>query len=231
MLEVKPTRSFRRPSLGEILVRSGTIDGDELEVALQRARQIRRPLGTVLVELGLATEKDVTQALSRQLNVPSMDLDSAQISADVTRWVDVELAEKFRVFPVGADPGQALLRVATSDPTNVEALETLTRRSGMMVFFFLCDETTIVRAIRRYYHRETPIQVVVPPPDPRVAELEQAVREQGIALRAMLEALDRKGLVSREELLARITPSVKRPPPLPMRRTSWRRWLPLLRDS
>jgi hypothetical protein len=231
MLEVKPPRTPSRIPLGQLLVRSGLIDQDELAVALDRHRRTGTHIGAVIIELGLATERQVIQSLSRQLQIPSLDLNLARISPEVTRWVDVRLAERFRIFPVGADRERSLLRVATSDPTDVEALETLTAHSGMMVFFLLSDQATIQRTIRRYYHRPTTLQ---PPPLPvhaRLAEVEQALKEQAMAVRSMLEVLDRKSLISRDEVLSRLMPAVRRPPPLPLRRSCHQRWLPLLRDD
>jgi type IV pilus assembly protein PilB len=129
--------------LGQLLVRSGLIDQEELTVALDLQRGTGAPLGSVLVELGLASEREIIQVLSRQLQIPQMDLDAANISPDVTRFVDVQLAERYGVFPVSADPGRSLLRVATSDPNNLEALETLSAHSGMMVLFMLSTTGTI----------------------------------------------------------------------------------------
>jgi hypothetical protein len=228
MLEVKPLRRRPRPTLGELLVQQGAIDPDELEVALERQARVGGTLGGVLVDLGLVSSRLLMQALSSQLSIPALDLESTRIAPDVTRWVDVSVAERFRVFPVAAEPRQALLRVATADPQNVEALETLTAHSGMMVFFFLCDERTIVRTIDRYYRRAAP-----PPPqlDLRVAELEHVMREQGQAIRAMVELLDRRGLMRREALLDRLAPQNTLPPPLPLKRAGPRRLLWHIRDD
>jgi hypothetical protein len=208
--------------LGELLVQQGAIDRDELDVALERHARVGGTLGAVLVDLGLVSPRTLTQALSKQLSIPALDLEATRIAPDLTRWVDVSLAERFRVFPVAVEPRQALLRVATADPHNLEALETLTAHVGMMVFFFLSDEHTIVRTIERYYRRETPLPTRL---DLRVAELEQAMREQSMAIRGMVEMLDERGLMRREAFLDRLTLPGQRPPPLPLRRAGPRRLL------
>ena len=225
-----PRRLTRnRPQLGEMLVRSGLIDEDDLKVALELQEGSGTPLGTVLVELGLASERQIIQVLSRQLQVPSMDLDVENLSSDATRFVDVQVAERFNVFPISADPKQGLLRVATADPTSVEALEALTAQTGMMVVFVLSAESTISRTIRRFYRPEEPRRT--PSTEIRLAEVEALLQEQSMAVRSMLELLDKKGVVSREEVLDRLMPAVHKPPPLPLRRTGHQRWLPLLRED
>jgi len=42
----------KRPRLGELLVRNGSITEAQLQLALQRHAQLRRPLGEVLVKSG-----------------------------------------------------------------------------------------------------------------------------------------------------------------------------------
>ena len=55
----------------------------------------------------------------------------------------------------------------------------------------------------------------------RMAQLEKMVAQQSFALRGMLELLDTKGVIRRDEFLARMNPgAVRKPPPLPLRRTS-----------
>lgn len=58
------------PRLGEILVREGDLEADDLEAALERQRQAEagRPLGEILVEQGKVAPKKVAQALVQQLS-------------------------------------------------------------------------------------------------------------------------------------------------------------------
>jgi SOS response regulatory protein OraA/RecX len=58
-----------RPFLGEILIREGWIDQEELTEALveQRAQGSRKRLGTILMERGRITAAQFMAALSKQL--------------------------------------------------------------------------------------------------------------------------------------------------------------------
>ncbi len=49
-----------------------------------------------------------------------------------------------------------------SDPTNVEALDTVAFRTGKKVRPLLASEAAIEKAIRQYYLGETPIPTVQP---------------------------------------------------------------------
>ncbi len=59
----------KRPRLGDLLVRNGSITQDQLSHALERQRALHVPLGQVLVRLGYTTEKAMRDALALQLNM------------------------------------------------------------------------------------------------------------------------------------------------------------------
>ena len=54
---------------GERLVKLGKLKPVDLERALRAQAEIRQPLGSVLVRLGMLTEQEVAFVLSRHLNV------------------------------------------------------------------------------------------------------------------------------------------------------------------
>ncbi len=59
----------KRPRLGDLLVRNGSITQQQLAHALERQHALRVPLGQVLVRLGYTTEKAMRDALALQLNM------------------------------------------------------------------------------------------------------------------------------------------------------------------
>jgi hypothetical protein len=58
------------PRLGEILVDQGGLRPGDLDEALELQPQLGRPLGEVLVALGMVSARDVSRALSQQLGTP-----------------------------------------------------------------------------------------------------------------------------------------------------------------
>jgi uncharacterized coiled-coil protein SlyX len=57
---------MQKPQLGELLVQHGVITSDELVLVLAEQRQTGRPLGEIVVTLGLAPGPIVAQALATQ---------------------------------------------------------------------------------------------------------------------------------------------------------------------
>ena len=140
-----------RKRIGEILLDAQLIDEDGLRAALVEQRRRGGPLGRVLVDLKLVAEETMVLALSRQLAVPSVELDALEIPQAVVDLIPGELAEAWGLMPF-AQP-MKFLDLAMSDPNNVRVLDELRVRTNLNVRPFLAGPKAIERAIGRYYGR------------------------------------------------------------------------------
>jgi len=144
----------KKRRLGELLLDAGLITDLQLKAALSEQRKWGGKLGRTLVEMGFVDEVSMASALSRQLQLPLVNLDTMQLPPDVTSWLRVDVAERYGVFPLSGDARQKTLQVATSDPTNFEALQELAFHTGMRIQVSVCGPTSIDRAIRQHYYGE-----------------------------------------------------------------------------
>src|SRR4051812_40643558 len=113
-----------RRRLGDVLVESGLLTPQQLELALEEQRKDtgpRRRLGQVVADLGLAAERDVAKALADLLGLELIDLSRVMPAPDVVRLLPRAVAERTRVLVLDRTP--AGLVVAAADPTNVLALD------------------------------------------------------------------------------------------------------------
>ena len=149
------TNPGKKRRLGEILRDAGVVTELQLEAALQEQRKWGGKLGRTLVEMGFVDEDSMVLALSRQLGLALLNLDQAPLAPDVVQWLRVDLAERYGVFPLGGDRKARAIQVATSDPTNVEALQELAFSTGLRVSLTVASASGIDRAIRRYYYGES----------------------------------------------------------------------------
>jgi type IV pilus assembly protein PilB len=124
-----------RRRLGEVLVEQGAINQEQLDTALEAQRTAQREhrrvrLGTLVVELGLATEKQVAAALAGALGLEVVDLATIALDPIVARLLPRSVAERHLVVPVRrADSGQ--VTIAVSDPTNVMAIDDVKVYAGI----------------------------------------------------------------------------------------------------
>jgi type IV pilus assembly protein PilB len=149
--------AVRRRRLGELLIEAQVLDETRLKAALQEQKKWGGKLGRTLVEMGFITEAVMVQALSKQLNLGSIDLDNATLPASVPSMLRVDLCERYGVFPVGGDARTRTLNLATSDPTNVEALSELSFATNAKIVAVVSTASSIDRAIRRYYYGESTV--------------------------------------------------------------------------
>jgi type IV pilus assembly protein PilB len=126
-----------RRRLGDVLVDSGLITPEQLDLALEHQRSTpgpRRRLGQVVVDLGLASERDVAECLANLLGLKMVDLSKTVPAPDAVRMLPRAIAERTRVLVL--DRSSSGLTVAAADPTNVLALDDVrlhTRSSELTV--------------------------------------------------------------------------------------------------
>jgi type IV pilus assembly protein PilB len=140
-----------RKRIGELLVEAGVLAAGSLRAALGEQRKWGGPLGRHLVDMGFVTEDALVEALSRQLGLPAVDLDAANISPEVLSLVAVDLAERSAVIPFRQEG--RFLDVAMSDPTNLGVVDELRIRTQLNVRPYLAGPNAIERALARHYGR------------------------------------------------------------------------------
>ncbi len=134
--------------LGEILVRNGAVTAAQVEEALKK-REGRERIGQALVRLGYAREDDVLQALSEQTRVPLIDLSRVEIDTTLLNPATVKTVFQRKVLPI--DRRDGALRVAVSDPLDLEVLDDLRLLLKSRVQPFLARPSDIERMIKKHY--------------------------------------------------------------------------------
>ena len=146
--------------LGELLVEAGLITEVQLEEVLQEsAKGSAARIGSLLVKKGYASEIDIAQTLSYQLNIPFIDIPSATIVPEAISLVNEKLAKKYLLIPIGFE-GKALV-VAMSDPLNLNAIDDVKFAAGLQVRPNVANPTDIAEALRVHYHLSQPIEELI----------------------------------------------------------------------
>jgi hypothetical protein len=180
-----------RKKLGEMLMEAGLIDEQSLRGALGEQRRWGGPLGKILVDMKAVSESALVDALSKQLNLPGIDLDGVEIAREVLDQVSGELAQQWALVPF-AQKGR-FLDVAMTDPTNLGIVDELRIRTQLNVRPYLAGPKAIERALLRWYQRGGEAKRDEPPPidgddvldlDPRVAAQPHSAAPRAAASRA-----------------------------------------------
>ena len=114
----------KRLNLGQILVKWGLVSEDRLAEAETVAKASHKRLGEALVELGYASDNDVTKALATQLGMAFVDLDQPNvIERKNLELIPKETMKKYLVLPLGKEGNK--LKVVVHDPNNLNMIDDL----------------------------------------------------------------------------------------------------------
>ncbi len=143
--------------LGELLVKENLISAPQLQEALTYQKQHGGKLGFNLVKLGFIKDEEITQLLSRQYGVPSINLARFEIDPSVIKLVPAETSQKYQIIPLSR--AGANLTIAMVDPTNVFAMDDIKFMTGYNVEPVVASETAIMDAIEKYYGSMHSLQI------------------------------------------------------------------------
>ena len=136
--------------LGERLIARGVISTDDLERALEiQQERGGDKLGKILIDLGFAAQRDVLAALSEQLEMPLLTIDSPPLSSPETEALSTRFLRQFRCLPVAMEDGALVMAMA--DPNDRETIASVKASTGLKVRPALAAESEILEAIDRYY--------------------------------------------------------------------------------
>jgi len=136
--------------LGELLTKASLITQDQLKEALRVQKEGGGgKLGETLIKLGFVSEEDITECLSQQFGVPSINLTHFEIDAGVIKLIPADVARKYNILPVNKTG--ATITIAMADPTNVFAMDDIKFMTGYNVEPVVASELGIKAAIDNYY--------------------------------------------------------------------------------
>lgn len=144
-------KTYRR-KLGDLLLEKRFLTVKQLDEALARQKEVSRPLGTVLLEMGLVKEDDLVQILGTQLRLSTSEIDPYETPLDLLRVLPRSLAVQYSVYPVEVQRGRRLL-LAANNPLSRPQVEQLEKALEQPVEICLSTRSDISFAIHRGYER------------------------------------------------------------------------------
>jgi general secretion pathway protein E len=139
--------------LGEILVARGLVSEADVFRLVENESPKGTPLGTALVQQGLISEEDLLEALSEQSGLPYWrKLEEVGIDQIPVSKVPITFYRQNKVFPIAVIDGG--VKVAVTDPLNLQPLDDLSVFLGAPVEAVLSSERELMAAINRVYDRE-----------------------------------------------------------------------------
>jgi len=143
--------SRKRQQLGQMMLASGELKEDQLEMALAEQRRTRNLLGEVLVALGFATEESVARKVSEQTGIPFLEaVAGRQVETTLLKLVSEEVCRRHKLIPLEVEP--AGLRLAMTNPFDVVALDTVRQSTSLAPLPAIATWAQIQKAIERNFN-------------------------------------------------------------------------------
>src|SRR6266576_5708819 len=195
--------------LGELLTKASLITQDQLKDALKVQKDTGSKLGETLIKLGFVSEEDITECLSQQFGVPSINLDHFEIDASVIKLINADVARKYNILPVNKTG--ATITIAMADPTNVFAMDDIKFMTGYNVEPVVASELGIKSAIDNYYGTTSSLELKKVMEDLQQAEsadLEVLEEDEELDMEALAESAEEAPVVKLCNLI--LTDAIKR---------------------
>jgi type IV pilus assembly protein PilB len=170
--------------LGEILVKQGLVQPEQMAKALNEQKKSGSKLGAILVQLGFIKDLQLLKALEAAFQVPGIDLGSFQIQASATQLVPRDVCEKYFLIPV-QKVGANTLVIAFSDPSNMSVRDDLRFITRCKVQAVVATDLAIQNALDKYYGASISSNAARSEKDEAAAE-----EEMNMGLAAGAEMLD-----------------------------------------
>ncbi|MFT3835706.1 MAG: hypothetical protein QM723_01755 [Myxococcaceae bacterium] len=125
------------------------ITQEQVREAHRIAQQSHIRIGEALIRTGAVDDSTLTDFLSRQYGVPTINLADLDVAPEVIKLVPRDIAEKYAILPV--NKGERSLIVAMADPSNIYAVDDLKYVTGLNIEPVVASEVAIRDAIAKYY--------------------------------------------------------------------------------
>lgn len=138
-----------RKRLGDILIESKYVTEAQMNEALQGAKDQKLRLGAFLVKQGFLSNKQLSIALSKQFDIPFVDLDESLVDPVLATLLPKKLCYEQILCPVKRENSKLVL--AMTDPTDIITIDHIEMMTGMRVSPVVSSELSIINALGNLY--------------------------------------------------------------------------------
>jgi len=141
--------AYTRERLGELLLKTGLIDEDQLSTALETQAERGGKLGLILIDQLVVNEDQLADTLAVQKGIPRVSLSNYAFDRGAVSVLPQRVARRRMVIPLNYDEDGAIV-VAMADPLDIEALDEVELRSGRRAVPVVTTSSEILLAIDKY---------------------------------------------------------------------------------
>jgi type IV pilus assembly protein PilB len=145
--------------LGEMLIDEGLISLEHLTQALEEQKKAGLKLGQYLTRMGIVSESQIIDLLSRQLKISKYHPDEYPLEMDLAGHLTIEVAQKYQLSPL-RKKGR-LLTIAMVDPLDINALDYIEVLTNSEVEPVVCSERELNQLISSLYGTQSGLGSII----------------------------------------------------------------------
>ncbi|WP_303863373.1 GspE/PulE family protein [Alkalibaculum bacchi] len=141
----------KEKQMGDLLLKSGVIDENQLSKAFSVQAKTAKKLEDVLLEEAFVDEEDLINILSLQLGIPRVNFMNITIDSEAVSSIPYILAKKHIVLPLKYDEKSNLI-VAMNQPLDLIAIEDLKLVTQKRIIPYMATKSEIISYIEKFYN-------------------------------------------------------------------------------
>ena len=140
-------------SIESLIISGNLVPADVLEVAKLRAAKENKGLLQILTDMKALEEEDSVKLVALAKKIPYADLMSMEQSVpqQTLELIPLETARTYMAVPFGV--GNGSLNVAMVDPSNLQAIDFISRKTGYPITAYMASQAGIDRVLGMYKER------------------------------------------------------------------------------
>ncbi len=145
----------KRIRIGDLLIEQGLITQQQLEIALTEQKTTGQKLGRTLIDLGYIDEKDISNILSSQFNIPYVNLSHYKFNPELVRLLPETYARRYRAIVLAKNKDGLLVGMA--DPTDIFAYDAISKQLNTKFKQAVISESELIKTFDLVYRRTAEI--------------------------------------------------------------------------
>ena len=133
--------------LSTLFIRKNLLTDEQIAFAVAQSRKSRQSLVSTIVSEKLISAREIAELCYEEYGTPLLDLDEFDVASIPKEFLNKKLIEKHRCLPL-FKRGKRLY-IATSDPTNIAALEDFQFSAGLHAEAILVEDDKLTKALEK----------------------------------------------------------------------------------
>jgi len=149
----------QKKPLGQRLLENGFISELQLNLALNESKSKGIYLGQALENLGILSQKIITNFLADESGTEVIDLHNYPVNPEVINLIPYELSNRYQVLPL--EKNGNVIKAAMADTLNINAIEALELETGLSIEVVTAPKDKIAESIEQYYGQQESLSQLV----------------------------------------------------------------------